>query len=382
MSTPGLRVVWRAGARADARLQSIGRNLERFRPEVRPAVRALTARHVRLADLVLSFPALAVALAKPRARFDPVRVIPLVLAGAPLPEVAAAAGVPLWLRKLPPEAFTGPVPSLPDSPRFVRQIANRLPRAKDAAKWLEAVALAAEWAEADFAVWVAREFLRDAKHISVIAQRQLRRVALWAWYSARPQTRGYAMMERRFNPAMRMKAASTAASLWLEEIALFTELGDAPVQDMWLAPQVVDGFAFVPLDSAAKIAEEARAMQNCLRTLGYHVSHGASRFWSVRRDGRRIATLKLFRRQREPLPNIHEMAAPRNQLTTPDVWWAAQKWLRSHDLLAVDRTIRPWNSPPLGTAVWTELWRPYWIAKKRIPAWLPLRPTRAVLNAL
>jgi hypothetical protein len=92
--------------------------------------------------------------------------------------------------------------------------------------------------------------------------------------------------------------------------------------------------------------------------------------------------LKLFRRQREPLPNIHEMAPPRNKLASPEVWWAAHQWLRAHDLLAVDRTVRPWNSPMLGGTVWAEVWRPYWLDKRRIPAWLPLRPTREILNAL
>lgn len=101
-----LRVVWRAEAHKRAHHELIGRRLQRFRPEVRHVVRALAACHSRLADLVVSFPALAVALAKPRAHFDPEPVIADVIAGARLVELGQAAGVPLWLRALPPEAFT------------------------------------------------------------------------------------------------------------------------------------------------------------------------------------------------------------------------------------------------------------------------------------
>ena len=57
-----------------------------------------------------------------------------------LAEVAAAADMPLWLRKLPPEALSRPIAKLPDGKSFRRQIANHLPSRKVAAIWLQAVA--------------------------------------------------------------------------------------------------------------------------------------------------------------------------------------------------------------------------------------------------
>jgi hypothetical protein len=37
---------------------------------------------------------------------------------------------------------------------------------------------------------------------------------------------------------------------------------------------------------------------------------------------------------------------------------------------------------PLDAAAWRSLWRPYWLDKRRIPEWLPMKPPRGVLRAL
>ncbi|WP_246504391.1 hypothetical protein [Bradyrhizobium agreste] len=94
------------------------RRLRRYHPRFQDAVRALAARHPRLADLAASFPALLFALAVPRARLDPARAIACVVDGASLAQAATPADLPLWLRKLPPEAFVRPVPRLPDGELF------------------------------------------------------------------------------------------------------------------------------------------------------------------------------------------------------------------------------------------------------------------------
>jgi hypothetical protein len=37
---------------------------------------------------------------------------------------------------------------------------------------------------------------------------------------------------------------------------------------------------------------------------------------------------------------------------------------------------------PLDRETWVSLWRPYWLAKRRIPDWLPIAPSREALEAL
>src|SRR3954471_23655479 len=60
----------RADSRSPVRYASIQRELRRFPPAMRPAVFAVARRHIRLAELSLSFPALLAALTWPRAALD------------------------------------------------------------------------------------------------------------------------------------------------------------------------------------------------------------------------------------------------------------------------------------------------------------------------
>lgn len=151
---------------------------------------------------------------------------------------------------------------------------------------------------------------------------------------------------------------------------------------MWLAPGRVGGFDFVPLITAIDVLLEARAMGNCLRTYGSCLAHNASRLWGIRKDGKRVATLRLSRGRREPLPNLYELEFPRNVVASPEIWWVAHQWLRMHDLTKVPYTCIPWGLAPVDVEAWRQMWRPWWLAKRRLPDSLPLLPTRDALNAL
>jgi hypothetical protein len=371
-----VRLAWRV----DAAPRSLDQHLKRFRDEVRAPVAALAARHPRLADLTVSFPALAVALTHAP---DPAPLTALVVAGDPLASIAEAARVPLWLKKLPPESFFGALPPLPDSPDFVRRIANHLPQHRVNAKaWLEAVALAAYWGNEDVAVWLAREVSRLKSRVRVLDRRQIRRIALWAWFSQQPGTRGAALIEKPFRAAMNMATAQRWARQWIETVDLHLNLGDGKLADVWLTPASIDGYDFVPLATAADLVAEAEAMDNCLRTYGSDLAHNASRLWSVRRDGARVATLRLTRSYSEPLPNLHEIRLPRNVVAPAELWWAAHRWLAQHDLRRVPADCFPWDSAPLDIAMWRQIWRPWWLKKRRLPKTLPLTPTRHLLGWL
>jgi hypothetical protein len=181
---------------------------------------------------------------------------------------------------------------------------------------------------------------------------------------------------------MRMGPALSAADDWRMMIALHVNLGREPIADMWLRAGHVAGYDFLPLNSIAAITEEADAMRNCLKTYGYNLAHNRSRLWSVRRDGERIATLRIGCHHRDPLLNIVELKGAGNIEAPHEVWWAARQWLAAHDLLKIDTGRRRWGKAPLDRATWQSLWRPYWIAKRRIPEWLPIAPSRNALETL
>jgi hypothetical protein len=337
-------------------------------------------RHSRIADLAASFPALLFALAVPRPGLDPARAIARAIDGLALAEVAAAAGVPLWLRKLPPEALACPIMKLPNGEPFRRQIVNHLPRSpKLAPIWLRFVAEIADLAHESAAVWIAREFVREPRRVNPA---RLRLISLWSWFSNQPGTFGRQLINRPWTPDMRIGLALKAADDWRIMIALHVNLGPQPITDMWLRATRVGGYDFLPLNSIAAITEEADAMRNCLRTYGYNLTHNRSRLWSVRRDGQRVATLSVAFRYRDPLPNIVALKGAGNVEVSQEVWWAARQWLHMHDLSQINMPRRNWGTVPLDRATWTSLWRPYWLAKRRIPGWLPIAPSRDALEAL
>ncbi|MCK1642329.1 hypothetical protein IVA95_33435 [Bradyrhizobium sp. 157] len=375
--TSNLVLAPRQGA---GRSDLLERRLRRYHPRFLGAVRALAMRHSRIADLAASFPALLFALAVPRPGLDPALALARVLGGVALAEAAAAAELPLWLRKLPPEALARPIPRLPDSELFRRQIANHLPRSpKLAPSWLQTLADVAELAHESAAVWIARELVREPRRVNPA---RLRLISLWAWFSGQRATFGHELIGRPWTPEIRMGQALEAADDWRTMIALHVNLGHQPITDMGLQPAQVAGYDFLPLTSIAAIAEEAEAMKNCLKTYGYNLAHNRSRVWSVRQNGERLATLNVACRYRDPLPNVVELKAAGNADVTRELWWAARQWLHLHELSQIDMKRRKWDTAPLDRAMWLSLWRPYWLAKRRIPDWLPIAPSRVALEGL
>lgn len=367
-------------ARADARDRAAAQpSLSRYRPELQAAVRALAGRHIRLAELSVSFPALFVALARPRKGFDPEPMIAGAIAGAPLAALAEAAGVPLWLRKARPEIFSAPVPALPDTLYLRRRIVNHLPRHHKAARgWFEAVTMAARLAHDPFALWCARQC---AQKPGSVKMERFKLLCLWAWFSTQPGGRARDLIERPWSEDMELKSAVDSARAWFNAMSLEVELGDRAVEDMWLRPGNVNGFDFRPLATARDIADEAKAMRNCVRTYGWRIATDQRRLWSVQRRGRRVATLCVGWRGHDPLPVIWDIELSRNRNASELIWLAARKWLIGQDLTHLVWGKMQRREGGYDAEVWISLWRPYWIAKRTIPAAAPSL-ARRVLGSL
>ena len=356
------------------------RRLRRYQSRVQSRVRVCAMRHPHLADLALSFPALLFALAVPRRGFDPEPALACVIEGRSLAEAASAAGLPMWLRKLPPEAFVRPIDPLPGGELFRRQIGNHLPRSpKLMPTWLQLVSEMAALAHEPAAVWIAREYIRAPRALNVGC---VRRLALWAWFSSSPVTLGRELIEKPWTPDMKLDAALSAAAEWKTMIALHANVGRQPIRDMWLHPGRVGDYEFRPLDDIADIVEEGVAMRNCVRTYGDDIAHNRSRLWSVRRGGERVATLEIRAGYHDPLVNVYQLKGPGNAAVPRELWWVARRWLFLHDLPQIETGRVRWRRAPLDSSAWRALWRPYWLAKRRIPAWLPLAPSRVALEAL
>lgn len=370
----------RANASQHARSIQLERRLARFQPHVQPRVRALANAHPRLKDLALSFPALLFALAVPRPGRDMAHAIARVIEGAPLKELACAAGIPLWLRGVAAPSFRSPLPDLPDGDLFRRQIGNYLPRApRQFDAWAQTICDAHRWADQAVALWVARELSRQDKKIDL---RSLKSICLWAWCSRNCTFEGVLEPAKRWSPAMQFDTAMRFATWWLRHVDLHLNLGREPIADLWLTPASIDGYDFVPLRTAADVAAEAEAMRHCVLDYGSALTHDRCRVWSMQQDGRRIATLEVGCVKPEPLARIVQLKSALNKTVPTEAWLIARRWFDSHDLLAVSRPRIPHGTLPLNAAEWRRVWRRYWVAKKHIPPWLPLTPCREALGAL
>lgn len=363
-----------------SRTVKIENRLGRFSVKHRAAVCALSVKHPALADLALSFPALLFALAVPRVGFSPEPVVEQVIDGCGLSDLAKLAGLPKWLRKLPPEAFVKPIGVVPDGELFVRQIGNHIPRSpKRVACWLQAVSDATIWGNEAFAVWIARVIHKERK---VLKPEGLQRMALWAWYSLARNTEGFRLIENSWTPTIGLEQAVAASRLWLETVELHTSIGQAPISDMWLQSSCVDGYEFVALRTAREIAEEAVAMRNCLRTYGESIALDRARIWSIRKAGSRVACIELGISYGDDLPSILQIKLPDNKNAPRDIALVARQWLNAHDLTDISPNQKKWGTSLPDRKVWLELWRPYWLAKRALPNWLPLAPSSWVLNGL
>ncbi|MBS0240766.1 MAG: hypothetical protein JSS20_01230 [Proteobacteria bacterium] len=371
---------------------AIDRALARYPLSNRARVAAVACQHPYLADLALSFPALlaAIAAGQPFGGESPARA--LVASGASLRRAAEAAGVPMWLRKLPPEAFPGRPPRLPDGEMFSRRIVNLTPKLKPARlpAWLRAINAAWQTGGIPFALWVAENHGHDAlsprrrppvprrrRHIP--SPDPIHALGLFAWFSGQPGTQGHALIEKTWHIASSPREAVSNARSWLDRVELRLALGDEAIVDTWLAPALVDGFEFVPLRTECDVLAEAVQMRNCVATFGPRVRASWLRIWSVRRAGNRVATLEINRRRPLAAPILGEIEGPANTEAPAEVWRAAYRWLAEQPKATVPTG--DYGSHEAAPTHWQRMWQPYWGAMG-LKTWLPLKTDHKTLSGL
>ena len=366
------------GAGSSPDIEALAR---RFHAESRREVRRILRLSSRMIDLATIFPGALCALADSELSATARRhAMELVLGGAQLKEVAAALGLPMWLRRLPPEAFTGRIPPLPSTEAFARRIVNCLPQTRnESASWLQAVAFGTEAAHEDFAIWIASQPLFSGE---IDPKKSFAVLAAYAWYSGQPSKPAHSLIMAPWRPEISFETALCAAKSWLNRVRLMLQLRPGVVTDAWLVPGEHKGMVFQPLLTADQLLEEAQAMHNCADQFSDRIARDRSRLWSVRRrNGQRLATLEVGQHVREAgVLDVVQLKARHNLPAPLEVWQAAHAWMASQDGL---RRAPPLVLPtrPLDVAAWTTLMQPYRQQKAGAP-WLPHGLTLTTLNTL
>ncbi len=305
--------------------------LSRFPAPFDELVGGLTAAAPQAEDLVELFPALLFALvsgygtaARREAAFN------TILDGGALKTAAGQLGLPLWLRRLPPQSFARPLPALPDDPQFALRIANYVPEATEGAReWLEDVAFASVISDQAFSLWVARQ-----AHTVPASRRGIvfLMIAAWHWHANQPETLGYQLIDQTWSPKMGLRRAREEMIKWRRRADLACLIGDG-IESSWLRPGEANGYEFVALTTLDDFLAESREMHNCLDQYADRMGSGMVRVFSIRREGRRVANVEVGPMSRDRRrPAIVQLKASRNRRVPQAVRAAVEVWFDSQPL--------------------------------------------------
>jgi hypothetical protein len=354
--------------------RDIDKLVSRFDISRRAGVRRLVALSPRLLDLSVAFPGALYTLAgRQGAQRRRQKAIELVTQGAPLKEVASTLDLPLWLRRLPPEAFNSSLATLPRSDIFARRIANHLPTStEDSAFWLNSVIFGARACDDYFALWLAQQaiFMEPGDPEKLFGL-----LAAYAWFSNADLARARGLIVVPWRPEMALDTAVCAAKSWLNRMRLVLQLRRGVLTDPWLEPGEARGFTFVPLLDHETILAESHAMQNCADQYADRLARDKCRLFSIRRRGVRVATLEIGPHPREAgVLAISQLKARHNLPASAEAWQAAHTWMGGQtDLKRTNAGAVA--ERPLDAETWAALMATYRARKDRAP-WFPERPTR------
>jgi hypothetical protein len=352
----------------------------RFDAARRTSVRRLLNTSPRVFDLGVTFPAALYALASRSGAYRRrQKALELVTSGAPLREVAVVLDLPLWLRRLPPEAFEGPLVALPKTDTFARRIANHLPTsAENSAFWLKSVAFGAQACDDYFALWLAQQaiFTEPGDPEALFGL-----LAAYAWFSSADLARARSLIVVPWRPEMALDTAVCAAKSWFNRMRLVMQLRDGAIADPWLTPGDARGYSFVPLLDQASILTEAHAMQNCADQYADRLIRDKCRLFSIRRRGTRVATLEIGPHPREAgVLAISQLKARHNLPASAEIWQAAHTWMGTQTDLKRSAV----SAPPDRTfdaAAWGQLMSAYRAHKNSAP-WIPDTASKEVFSGM
>lgn len=341
--------------------------LAAFEPKLmRPAVMREARGHARLADLAVTFPAAlaAIATADRGARADVARQ--LVMSGAALKTVADALGVPMWLRRLPPSAFTKPIRQWPDTPTFCHRISNHWPKLNTpSAVWCEWVQAAAAAGGEHLALWAAREFNLQ-RHWGDAAG--FGSLGLYFWYSQRPELEAARFLSRRFTPSMTLESACEAVDDWLQRIQ-FAFLPLPVFRSGGFSVAEVDDYLYRRIETFDGFLGVGERMSNCLTTYAGCVSD-RDQVWTVSRHGKLIAALEMqLASNGDGVPKLQQLLAHNNEEPPAAVVAATYRFLLQWPI-SPRQTPLTGNVPPTDNEAYRRLFKPYWLARGRAP-WMP-----------
>lgn len=356
--------------------ESFEARIRRFPRHYRRRLRKLASGSKPMTDLLHSFPAAAFTLAAGKCTPEICgEAVKLVKAGAPLASIAARLGLPLWTRRLPPEAFARPLGALPSDDAFSRQIANYLPATAQGSRlWLQSIAFGHEACGSALALWLAGRRVSGDESGDYPP---LLPLAAYVWFSDRDQELGHRLIHARWHAKMPFASAVLEARIWLERVVVDYCLEPQIADGGWFKEQKSAGYRFLPLMNPEDLREEGDKMENCVATYARKAGAGACLLYSVRRGGKRLATMEIVPRPGTPhIATIAQLLGRGNIAVPEDISRAAAGWLAKRGRYPAIKASRIADLP-VRINRWKAVWQSYCAAKPQFSACL-MNPGQAI----
>ena len=152
---------------------------------------------------------------------------------------------------------------------------------------------------------------------------------------------------RASSPDMSVTTVKELSSAWHEATALSDPKTNVPLPAPWRSATTIGDINVVPLDTAAAIAAEGRAMHHCARTLITNVKSGHSYLYSAREGDQRIATIEVSRNGEEIF--ISQMRGSCNSMLPQPLQAKLTRWV-----LERDKWNLPIREPVKAVASWDD----------------------------
>ncbi|MGE0627650.1 MAG: PcfJ domain-containing protein [Hyphomicrobiaceae bacterium] len=335
--------------------------LRRYKRGFRRRVRRLTGESRQLGDLIYTFPAAALIFATGNGNAGlRGEAMELINSGADLRRVTRALGLPGWLRRLPPEAFSEPLvagAAIPTSDRFTLRVANHIPTDPSVADmWLAWVIEAHRLAGEDFALWMAAQPVYGRRQLSAEA---LLPLGAYVWHSSNAGNAAAGLIRRPFQADFSFARAVEEARSFLLRIALEHCRGSDGAYGRWFVTQRISGLRFVPLRTPHELEQEGERMTNCVGSYAHAVTSGACLIYGIRRGNQHAATLEVRAvAGKAQQAFVAQLEGQANSPAPDDVQRAVNKWIK-----------RQGRYPAAGNGQlvpelideprWNSLWAPY-----------------------
>jgi hypothetical protein len=313
------------------------KNARRFGFKYRESIYRAGARSRRALQLTETFPVLALGIyCRDRFREDQPRsfgdydnkekerrarvqeAIALVERGARLRDIAAVMQVPMAMRHIKPGAahIAGEI----HKPEWIKSyMPDSLP---DMRYWLRAVHYAGNKAGQDFANWTAKHALEIP---ASGAAAFLQNAADWV-RASRPGCDAHHFIVRRFSSDMSLRTVTTLSAEWHEAVASRLDGPQHAFPPPWIAAAKFGRLDIVPIDNSADLYREGYFMRHCVGASAQEVMAGNYYVYSIRLDGKRIATAGL---RKEGRPVLDQIRGPCNVEVPGEIKATVQRWLRS-----------------------------------------------------